>query len=138
MLSIRLTRTGRRNKPKFRLVISENSKPPKSRALEILGHYDPHSKDLQVKEDRVKYWLQNGSAISSSANNLLISKGILEGEKKKTVKLKNKKREELKKKSEGKQKEAESSEAKEAQNEEKPSENKGVESSHPAEEQEEK
>jgi small subunit ribosomal protein S16 len=107
MLSIRLTRTGRRNKPMFRLVISEKSKPPKSRALEILGHYNPHSKELQVKEDRIKYWLENGSDISPSANNLLVEKGILESEKKKTLKLKNKKREELKKKSEEKQKSAE-------------------------------
>ena len=100
MLSIRLARTGRRNKPKFKLVVSENSKPPRSRALEILGYYDPHSKTLEVKEDRVKYWLGQGSSISSSASNLLVDKGVLEEEKKKSIKLKKKKREELKQKEE--------------------------------------
>lgn len=98
MLAIRLARTGRRNKPKFRLVVSENTKPPRSRALEILGHYDPHSKQLQVEENRVKYWLEQGSTISPSANNLLVEKGVLEKDKKKTIKLKKKKREELQQK----------------------------------------
>jgi small subunit ribosomal protein S16 len=100
MLAIRLAKTGRRNKPKFRLVVSENTKPPRSRALEILGHYDPHSKQLEVKEDRVKHWLEQGSTISPSANNLLVDKGILEGEKKNTIKLKKKKKEELQQKQE--------------------------------------
>jgi small subunit ribosomal protein S16 len=110
-------------------VISENSKPPQSRALEILGYYDPHSKDLQVKEDRVKHWLRNGSTISPSANNLLVSQGILESEKKKTIKLKNKKREELKKQSEEKQKAAEPVEVKEDDSKQEVSESETDESS---------
>lgn len=121
MLAIRLARTGRRNKPEFRLVVSENAKPPRSRALEILGYYNPHSKQLQVKEDRVKHWLEQGSTISASANNLLVEKGVLETEKKKTIKLKKKKREELQQKQEQASKEEEAAPT-DSQEEEAPAE----------------
>lgn len=81
MLTIRLSRVGQKNKPMYRLIISEKSKDPYGRALEILGSYNPHNKELQAKADRIKYWLSQGSGISPTANNLLIEKGIIEGEK---------------------------------------------------------
>ena len=81
MLTIRLSRTGQKNKPMYRLIVSEKAKDPYGRALEILGSYNPHSKELQAKADRIKYWLSQGSGISPTANNLLIEKGIIEGEK---------------------------------------------------------
>ena len=81
MLTIRLSRTGQKNKPMYRLIVSEKAKDPYGRALEILGSYNPHSKELQVKADRIKHWLSQGSGISPTANNLLIEKGIIEGEK---------------------------------------------------------
>lgn len=81
MLTIRLSRTGKRNKPMYRLVISEKARDPQSRALEILGSYNPHTKDLNIKEDRVRHWIEKGSGLSPSVNNLLIDKGVIEGEK---------------------------------------------------------
>ncbi|MBI5401348.1 30S ribosomal protein S16, partial [Candidatus Wolfebacteria bacterium] len=40
--------------------------------------------ELKVKEDRIKYWLSVGAKCSATINNLLISKGIIKGEKIKT------------------------------------------------------
>ena len=96
MLTIRLSRIGKKNKPMYRLVISEKARDPYGRALEILGSYNPYSKDLQVKADRIKHWLSVGAQMSSSVNNLLISKGVVSGEKAKSHKLNTKKQ--LKKK----------------------------------------
>lgn len=81
MLTIRLSRVGKKNAPMYRLIISEKSKDPYGKVLEILGSYNPHSKELQAKADRIKYWLGKGSGISPTVNNLLIEKGIIEGEK---------------------------------------------------------
>lgn len=81
MLTIRLTRVGKKNKPMYRLTVAEKSKDPYGKALEILGSYNPHSKEIQVKADRIKYWISKGSGISPTANNLLIEKGVIEGEK---------------------------------------------------------
>jgi small subunit ribosomal protein S16 len=86
MLTIRLSRIGKNKKPMYRLIISEKTKDPYGDTLEILGSYNPFTKNLQVKEDRLKYWLSQGVQMSPTVNNLLISKNIIQGEKKKASK----------------------------------------------------
>lgn len=81
MLTIRLSRIGKKNKPMYRLIIAEKARDPHGRALEILGSYNPYTKELVAKNDRIKYWLSKGSQASPSVNNLLIDKGIIEGKK---------------------------------------------------------
>src|SRR6056297_3180680 len=91
MLTIRLSRVGKKNRPTYRIVISEKAKDPYGRALEILGSYDPHSKDLKVDGDRVRYWIEKGSQMSPTNNNLFIENKVIEGEKKKATKIATKK-----------------------------------------------
>jgi len=86
MLTIRLSRIGKKNMQMYRLIISEKTKDPYGDSLEILGSYNPFSKDLQVKEDRLKYWLSKGTKMSDTVNNLLIKKGIIKGEVIKVIK----------------------------------------------------
>jgi small subunit ribosomal protein S16 len=81
MLAIKLSQTGKTNKKMFRLIISEKSRDPYGNVLEILGSYNPHSKELAVKADRVNYWLSKGAQMTSSVNNLLVEKKIIEGKK---------------------------------------------------------
>lgn len=81
MLAIKLAKTGKTNKKMFRVIISEKSRDPYGDVLEILGSYNPHSKELTVKTDRVKYWLSKGAQMTASINNLLIEKKIIEGKK---------------------------------------------------------
>lgn len=102
MLTIRLSRIGKKNKPMYRLVISEKARDPYGRALEILGSYNPYTKDLQAKAERINHWLSLGAGMSATVNNLLIEKGIVKGEKIKATKVNKKKKEEEKKKEESK------------------------------------
>ena len=81
MLTIRLSRIGKKKKPMYRLIISEKSRDPYGRALEILGSYNPFSKELATKADRIKYWLGEGAQMSPTVSNLLIEKKIIEGKK---------------------------------------------------------
>ncbi|PIR41230.1 MAG: 30S ribosomal protein S16 [Candidatus Yanofskybacteria bacterium CG10_big_fil_rev_8_21_14_0_10_46_23] len=81
MLKMRLQRTGRRGKAYFRLVVTEHTTRPGGRYLELLGSYDPHGKELRAKEDRIKYWAGKGAKFSPTLNNLLINKGVIQGEK---------------------------------------------------------
>lgn len=93
MLTIRMTRIGKAKKPSYRIIVSEKTKDPWGDALEILGSYNPFSKELQCKADRINYWLAKGAGISATANNLLVTKGIIKGEKVKASKLSKKARE---------------------------------------------
>lgn len=81
MLTIRLSRIGKKNKPMYRLIISEKTKDPYGRALEILGSYNPYTKKIQAKNDRIKHWISQGAGLSPTVNNLLVENKIIQGEK---------------------------------------------------------
>ncbi|MFA6514582.1 MAG: 30S ribosomal protein S16 [Patescibacteria group bacterium] len=81
MLAIKLSKTGKTNKKMFRLVISEKGRDPYGDVLEILGSYNPHSKELVAKTDRVNYWISKGAQMTATVNNLLVEKKIIEGKK---------------------------------------------------------
>jgi small subunit ribosomal protein S16 len=86
MLTIRLSRVGKKNQPLYRLIISEKTKDPYGDSLEILGSYNPKSKDLNVKKDRIEHWLSRGAKMSPTVNNLLVGKEIIKGQKVKASK----------------------------------------------------
>ena len=81
MLKIRLSRIGKNQYATFRIVIAEQARAVKGGALEILGSYDPHTDDIRINAERVKYWLQQGAHVSPTVHNLLIDEKILEGQK---------------------------------------------------------
>src|SRR3989339_1022467 len=85
MLTIRLSRTGKKNQPFYRLIISEKTKDPWGKYLELLGNFNPRSKELNAKKDRIKYWLSKGAQMSPTINNLLLKAGIISGKKQKSV-----------------------------------------------------
>ncbi len=94
MLKIRLTRTGKKNKAQFRIVVAQNTAPIKGRFIEILGSLDPHNDIVTLKEERIKYWLGEGAQSTPRVHNLLIDHKVIEGEKRTTWKPKRKEKEE--------------------------------------------
>lgn len=89
MLTIRLSRVGKTKQPSYRLIVSEKTKDPWGRYLENLGFYNPRANPptIQFKTERIKHWLAKGAQVSDTVNNLLISRGIREGAKRKKVHL---------------------------------------------------
>ncbi len=127
MLAIRLSRIGKKKKPMYRLTVAEKSKDPYGRALEILGSYNPFTKELTVKKDRIEHWLGHGAQMSPTVNNLLIQKEIIKGEKV-TASKPGKKKKEEKKEGEDTKPEAPKDEAKKEEVEGKKEESKPEES----------
>jgi len=76
MVRIRLTRTGKKNEPSYRVVISPQREKRETRFLELIGNYSPKTKVFNVKEDRVKYWLSVGAQPSETVKFLLSKKGL--------------------------------------------------------------
>jgi small subunit ribosomal protein S16 len=84
MVTIRLTRVGKKNKPQYRIVVQEKSKATSSDYLEKVGFYNPHDDSeggLQLNEDRIKHWISKGAETSDTVHNMLVEKGIVEGKK---------------------------------------------------------
>ena len=73
MLMIRLARFGAKKKPTYRLVVIEKDRARNSRAVEVVGHYNPVSKPKQIhiKHERVDHWLRNGAQPSDTVQRLL-------------------------------------------------------------------
>jgi len=82
MLTIRLQRVGRKNDPSFRVILVESKRAAKTgNYQEMLGSYDPRTKRVELKADRIKYWLSMGTTISDTMHNLLVSQKVIEGKK---------------------------------------------------------
>ncbi|MBI4239723.1 30S ribosomal protein S16 [Candidatus Uhrbacteria bacterium] len=88
MLMIRLARRGKKNKSFYRIIVTEKARDNFGLATEIVGHYNPVSKtkDLQLKNDRIAYWLSKGAQPTETVRNLLIDQKLIAGEKKKAPK----------------------------------------------------
>jgi small subunit ribosomal protein S16 len=75
---IRLRRTGKRKQAYFRFVAADSRSPRDGRFIEILGHYRSIEKPakVEVKEDRVFYWLKKGAVPSETVSSLFKQIGL--------------------------------------------------------------
>lgn len=78
MLTIRLQRTGRRNNPTYRVVLSEKSKHVKKGAQEVFGHYLPSAPTpvFECDQTRVAHWVALGAIPSTTVARLLTKAGM--------------------------------------------------------------
>jgi len=81
MLVIRLQRVGKKNQASFRVVLQEKTWSPKGKAKELLGFYNPVSKEKAFQKERIAYWIQKGAEPSPTVHNMFIDEGILQGSK---------------------------------------------------------
>ncbi|GAC1669736.1 MAG: 30S ribosomal protein S16 [Candidatus Limnocylindrales bacterium] len=81
---IRLTRVGATKQPTYRVVVADARSARDSRAIEIIGHYNPRTDPIEVKIDAEKAsaWLAKGAQPSNTVARLLRSAGIIPAEKK--------------------------------------------------------
>lgn len=73
MLTIRLSRIGKKKKPFYRVVVIERTRPRDGRIVEAVGTYDPLKKPAEIKlnADRVKHWLGVGAQPSDTVRSFI-------------------------------------------------------------------
>lgn len=78
MLRIRLSRTGRKNYPAYRIVVAEHSAPIKGKFIEIVGHYIPNRepKVLEYDEKKIRQWISKGAKPTDTVASLLKNAGV--------------------------------------------------------------
>ncbi len=78
MLRIRLSRTGRKNYPSYRIVVAEHSRPVKGKFIEILGHYIPirDPKVFEYDEKKIREWIAKGAKPTDTVASLLKNAGV--------------------------------------------------------------
>ena len=77
---IRLSRTGRKNRPHYRVGVFDRRTRRDGPPIEHLGHYDPliddAEKSVVLDEERVRYWLSQGAQISETVRSFAVKRGI--------------------------------------------------------------
>lgn len=73
MLMIRLARFGAKKKPSYRVVVIDKERARDSRAVEVVGYYNPVSQPTTVKldHDRIAHWLKQGARPSDTVARLI-------------------------------------------------------------------
>lgn len=84
MLTIRLQRGGKRNTAQYKLVLAKKTAANQKQFVEILGAYNPHSKELTIRDqERLNYWMNDQHVeLSDTVHNLFITKELLKADKK--------------------------------------------------------
>jgi small subunit ribosomal protein S16 len=80
MLRIRLSRTGAKKQPSYRIVVTDVEAKRDGRIVERIGHYNPRTDPLEylINEDRALYWLSVGAQPSDPVRRLLLNQGTLD------------------------------------------------------------
>ena len=77
MLAIKLQRIGKKHQPSYRLVVAEGRSKMAAPPVEDLGSYNPFTKAMTVKKDRVSHWVKMGAQPTVSVHNLLVGQGVI-------------------------------------------------------------
>lgn len=72
-VKIRLRRMGAKKQPSYRVVVADSRSPRGGAFIETVGHYNPLTEPatINVKEDRIKYWMEHGAQPTESVVKLL-------------------------------------------------------------------
>ncbi|MFC3505032.1 30S ribosomal protein S16 [Micromonospora krabiensis] len=72
-VKIRLLRMGKIRNPQYRIVVADSRTKRDGRAIEFVGVYQPKEDPsvIEVKSDRVQYWLSVGAQPSEAVQRLL-------------------------------------------------------------------
>jgi small subunit ribosomal protein S16 len=79
---IRMRRTGRKNRPCYRINVADSRFPRDGRLLETIGLYDPIRKDeaaqVQIDVERARHWIAKGARVTETVASLFKKHGVTE------------------------------------------------------------
>lgn len=71
MVTIRLSRFGRKKAPFYRIVAVDAGKKTTGKYLEVLGTWNPAKKAKEIETEKVEAWIKKGAQVSASVKKLL-------------------------------------------------------------------
>jgi ribosomal protein S16 len=76
MLTIRFQPTGRKHLKLYRVVVTEKANPL-YKFKEVLGWYNPHTKECNLNKERVQFYIDNRIELSDSVESLFKKQKIV-------------------------------------------------------------
>jgi small subunit ribosomal protein S16 len=71
MVVVRMSRQGSKKRPFYRIVAADKRCARDGRFIELLGTYDPRTKDFRLDGDRYGHWLKTGAKASDTVASLV-------------------------------------------------------------------
>jgi len=71
MVTIRLSRFGRKKAAYYRISVVDSRKKATSGTIEYIGTWNPIKKVRQIDKDRLKYWVSEGAQVSPAVKKIL-------------------------------------------------------------------
>jgi len=70
---IRLSRTGARKQPHYRVVVIEKERARNGRPVEVVGTYNPRTNpaSVELKRERIDYWVSKGAQLSDRVGKIV-------------------------------------------------------------------
>jgi small subunit ribosomal protein S16 len=70
---IRLSRTGARKQPQYRVVVIEKERARNGRPVEVVGTYNPRTSpaSIDLKRERIDYWVSKGAKMSDRVSKIM-------------------------------------------------------------------
>jgi small subunit ribosomal protein S16 len=76
LVVLRLTRTGKKKQAHYRVVVADSRRFVNSKFISIVGWYNPHTKEVELKKDEITQWLEKGAQPSNTVAKILKDNGV--------------------------------------------------------------
>ncbi|TSC65593.1 MAG: small subunit ribosomal protein S16 [Candidatus Berkelbacteria bacterium Gr01-1014_85] len=77
MVNIRLTRTGKKGRPSYRIVVMPRQSKTTGQYLDLLGVYQPLDNKTEINQELAIHWLNQGAQPSNRVARLLTQAGLV-------------------------------------------------------------
>lgn len=70
MVTIRLSRQGRKKAPFYRICVVDSRKKTTGGVIEYLGFWNPIKKTMEIEKEKLSNWIKKGAQMSASVKKL--------------------------------------------------------------------
>ncbi len=75
MLAIKLKLIGKKGQHSFRMIVQEKRTKLQGEAVDDLGWFNPHSNQMKLNQEKLKYWIGNGAQPTENAQKIIAKAG---------------------------------------------------------------
>lgn len=76
MLIIRLRRTGKKHEPSYRIVVTDPKKSVYSPYVEMIGHFNPKTKETVLDKEKAVEWMNKGAKPTNTVSKIFKKEGL--------------------------------------------------------------
>lgn len=77
-VKMRLTRTGAKKAPTYRVIVADSRSPRDGRFIEEIGFFNPRTDEIKINAEKAQTWLKNGAQPTDTVRALLKKSNIVD------------------------------------------------------------